>query len=41
MNSFFQLYIEDIFLLLSIAQQVEAEWVRWWQDVVQKVHSSF
>lgn len=29
------------FLLLRIAEQVEAERVGWWEDVIEEVHSSF
>lgn len=28
-------------VLLRVVEQVEAERVRWWENVVQKVHSSF
>lgn len=31
----------EVTVLLRVVEQVEAERVRWWENVVQKVHSSF
>lgn len=33
--------VTRVFFLLCIAEQVEAQRVGWWEDVIEEVHSSF